>query len=147
MRVIVTPIVLESYVGMVLKSLGKRLEELEIRGKIGNEKENRDRPDYSIVKIGQNIEKSPRDLKWLAVIQTPGNAGVKNSQVMKNNNKIRAIESCEFTKKGKNELHMKMKALSVSMVSFSSESCHRNSSVVSWLFLITVRRSRVQSQL
>ena len=30
-----------------------------------------DPPNYSIIKIGQNCEKSPRDLRSLAVIQTP----------------------------------------------------------------------------
>ena len=34
-------------------------------------------PNYTIIEIGQNTEKSPGDLKWLIVIQTP--ADLKNS--------------------------------------------------------------------
>ena len=41
-------------------------------------------PDYSIAKINQNPEKSPGDLRRLAVTQTPvkpsANAGVRNLQ-------------------------------------------------------------------
>ena len=36
-----------------------------------------DHPNYSIVEIGQNAEKSPGDLRRLVVIQTP----VKNHQL------------------------------------------------------------------
>ena len=39
----------------------------------------RDHPNYSIVENSLNTEKSPRDLRRLAVTQTPGNADVKNS--------------------------------------------------------------------
>ena len=39
-----------------------------------------DCPNYSVVEIGQNTEKSPGDLKRLAVSQIPVNANVKNSQ-------------------------------------------------------------------
>ena len=49
--------------GMVPK-IWKKLEELEIT-------KNRHHPDPSIVKIGQNTEKSPGDLGRLAVTQTP----------------------------------------------------------------------------
>ena len=45
--------------------LGKRT------GKAGNQMTGRDHPHYSITKIGQNTEKSPGDLKRLAVNQTP----------------------------------------------------------------------------
>ena len=38
-------------------------------GTIGNQKENRDHPDYSIVEIGQNPKKSPGELWTLAVSQ------------------------------------------------------------------------------
>ena len=37
----------------------------------------RDHPDYSIIKIGQNIEKSPGDLRKIVVTQAP----VKNHQL------------------------------------------------------------------
>ena len=40
-------------------------------GRLGNKRTNRDHPEYSIIKIGQNTEKSPGDLRKLAVIQTP----------------------------------------------------------------------------
>ena len=47
-----------------------------------------DYPNYCMVEIGQNTEKSPGDVKRLAVIQTPvkkpsANAGVKNSRMSK----------------------------------------------------------------
>ena len=54
-------------------------------GRLGNKRTSRDHPDYSIIKIGQNTEKSPADSRRLAVIHTPakkpsGIAGMKNSQ-------------------------------------------------------------------
>ena len=42
----------------------KGLEDVEMRT-------SRDHPDYMIIKIGQNTEQSPGDLKRLAVTQTP----------------------------------------------------------------------------
>ena len=42
-----------------------------VTGEIGNKKVSRDRPNYSIVEIGQNTEKSPGDLRRFAVTQTP----------------------------------------------------------------------------
>ena len=55
--------------------------------RFGNKRKSRDYPDYSIIKIGQNTEKSPGDLRTLAVIQTPlANTGRKNSQRNNNNN-------------------------------------------------------------
>ena len=50
---------------VALKQSSKRLEYLEIEQTSG------DHPDYSIIKISQNTEKSPLDLKRLAVTQTP----------------------------------------------------------------------------
>ena len=44
------------------RGLVKKMEDLEIR---------RDHADYSIIKIGQNTEKSPGDLRRLTVSQTP----------------------------------------------------------------------------
>ena len=41
-------------------------------GGLGNKRTSRDHPNYSIVEIGQNTEKSPGDLTRLAVTQTPG---------------------------------------------------------------------------
>ena len=38
----------------------------------GNKRTSRDRPNFSIIKIGQNTKKSPGDLRGLAVTQTPG---------------------------------------------------------------------------
>ena len=40
-------------------------------GRVGNQKMSSDHPYYSIIKIGQNTEKSPGDLRRLAVTQTP----------------------------------------------------------------------------
>ena len=36
-------------------------------GRLGNKRRNGDHPNYSIIKIGQNTERSPRDLMRLAV--------------------------------------------------------------------------------
>ena len=47
-------------------------------GRVGNLRKNQDQSDYSTVEIGWNTEKSPGDLRRLAVIQTP----VKTHQLM-----------------------------------------------------------------
>ena len=49
-----------------IQKLGKKT------GRVGNQRTCRDHPDFSIVEIGQNSEKSPGNLKKLAVTQTPG---------------------------------------------------------------------------
>ena len=40
-------------------------------GGLENKRTSGDRPNYSIIEIGENTEKSPGDLRRLAVIQTP----------------------------------------------------------------------------
>ena len=40
-------------------------------GRLGNKRKSGNHPDYSIIKIDQNTEKSPRDLRILVVTQTP----------------------------------------------------------------------------
>ena len=40
-------------------------------GGLGNNRTSRDDPNYCIIEIGQNTEKSRRDLRRLAVAQTP----------------------------------------------------------------------------
>ena len=40
-------------------------------GRLRNQRTNGDDPNYSIINIGQNTEKSPGDLRRLAVAQTP----------------------------------------------------------------------------
>ena len=47
-------------------------------GRLRNKKTNKHHPDHSIAKIGQNTEKSPGDLRKIAVTQTP----VKNNQLI-----------------------------------------------------------------
>ena len=47
-------------------------------GRVGHQRTKRDHPDYNIVEIGQNTEKSPWDLWRFAVTQTP----VKDRQLM-----------------------------------------------------------------
>ena len=69
MRMTVIPIVI-GILGTISKSLERRLEEMEIKGRIS------DHLNYSIVKIGWNTEKGPGDLRF-AVIQIP----VKNHQL------------------------------------------------------------------
>ena len=39
-------------------------------GRHGNRSRSRDQPNYSIVEVAQNIEKSPGDLRRLAISQT-----------------------------------------------------------------------------
>ena len=46
-------------------------------GRLGNKRTSGDHPNYSIIKIGQNTEKSPGDLKRLAVTHIP----VENPQL------------------------------------------------------------------
>ena len=55
-------IIIIGALGTVTKGLVQGLEELEIRGP--------SKLHYSIIKIGQNTEKSPGDLRRLAVTQT-----------------------------------------------------------------------------
>ena len=40
-------------------------------GGAGNRRMSRDNPNYSVVEVGQNTEKSPGDLRRLTVTQTP----------------------------------------------------------------------------
>ena len=47
-------------------------------GKHGNKRTSREHPNSSIIKTGQNTEKSPGDLRRLVVIQTP----MKNNQLV-----------------------------------------------------------------
>ena len=51
-------------------------------GRLGNKRASGYHPNYSIIEIGQNTEKSPGDLKRLAVTQIPvsPNTGEKNSK-------------------------------------------------------------------
>ena len=69
-------------IGTVTKAL--------VMGRFGYRKTSRHHPNYSIINVGHNTEKSPGDLKRLAVTQTtdtpPVNAGMKNSQWSMNNN-------------------------------------------------------------
>ena len=41
-----------------------------VTGGFGNKRKSGDHPNYSIIKIGQNTEKSPGDLRRLTVTQT-----------------------------------------------------------------------------
>ena len=57
--------ILVGVVEMILKKIGEKT------GEIGDQKKNRDLSGRSIVKIGLNTDKSPEDLRGLAVTQTP----------------------------------------------------------------------------
>ena len=59
MKMTVIPIVI-GVLGTILKGLVMGLEDLEIRGRA-------ETIHYSIIKIGQNTEKSPGDLRRFAV--------------------------------------------------------------------------------
>ena len=61
MKVAVIPIV-SGALGTIFRGLIRGLE-------LGNLRTNRDHPNYNIVKIGQNTEKGPGDLRKLAVTQ------------------------------------------------------------------------------
>ena len=50
-------------------------------GGLGNKGTTGDYPNYSIIKIGQNTEKSPEDFRILAVTQTFGNITSSNAAV------------------------------------------------------------------
>ena len=60
MKVTVIPIVI-GWLGIVSERIIKGT------GKIGNKRTSGDHPNYSIIKIGQNTVKNPRDLRTLAV--------------------------------------------------------------------------------
>ena len=65
MKVTVIPIVIGT-LGTVTKGLVQGLEDLEIKKKTSE-----NHPNYRLVEIGLNTEKSPEDLWRLAVTQTP----------------------------------------------------------------------------
>ena len=62
MKMTIIPIVIGAF-GTVTKGLLKGLGDLEIGGRV-------DSPNYTIVENSQNTEKSPGDLRRLAVTQT-----------------------------------------------------------------------------
>ena len=64
MKVTIIPILIGAF-GTVTKGLLKGLKDLELRGRMETK--------YNIIENGQNTEKSPGDLRRLAVIQTPVN--------------------------------------------------------------------------
>ncbi len=64
MKVMFIPIMIGAF-GTVTKGLIKGLEDL------GNHRTSGDHPNYCIIEISQNTEKSPGDLRRLAVSQTP----------------------------------------------------------------------------
>ena len=66
MKVTIIPIVIGAF-GTVTKGLLKGLEDLEAGGRVETNK------TKAFIENGQNTEKSPGDLKRLAVIQTPVN--------------------------------------------------------------------------
>ena len=56
---------------IVISALGTDTKKLDIgTGGLGNKRTSGDHPNHSIIKIGQNTEKSSGDLRRLAVIQT-----------------------------------------------------------------------------
>ena len=65
MKVTIIPVVIGN-LSSVTKGLIKRLEDLEITGRV-------ETINHCIIEVDQNIEKSPGDLRRLAVTQTPMN--------------------------------------------------------------------------
>ena len=64
MKVTVIPIVIGA-LGTILKGLVTKV------GRIGSRRTSGDHPDYIIIKIGQNTEKSPGDLSRLNTNERP----------------------------------------------------------------------------
>ena len=64
MKVTIMPIVIDAF-GTVNKGLSKGLDDSEVGGRVDTIQNN------SIIVNGQNTAKSPRDLRRLAVSQTP----------------------------------------------------------------------------
>ena len=64
MKVTVIPIIIDA-----LRTISKGL--VRGLGRFGNKWTSGDHPNCSIIKIGQNTEKSPGNLRRLAVTQTP----------------------------------------------------------------------------
>ena len=60
-------------ISIVIGTLGKVIKRLigTRTGGLGNKRTSGDHPNYSNVEIGQNHDKSPEDLRRLAVTQTP----------------------------------------------------------------------------
>ena len=96
-------------------------------GRVGNQRTNRDNPNKSITKIGQNTEKSSEDLRRLVVTQTP----VKDHQLTlvwktrkeynNNNNWSKSALPIEMTHNfSQNQLSTKW------LISFIAESLHVN---------------------
>ena len=78
MKVTVIPVII-SALGTASKGLVRGLEELKNRGTI------KDHSNYSIIKIGQDTEKSPGDLSRLAVMQTCSYADWREKLTWNNN--------------------------------------------------------------
>ena len=53
------------------KIMHKALNSRKVYKSIGNQKKNRDNPDFNICEIGLNTQKSPGDLKRHSVTPTP----------------------------------------------------------------------------
>ena len=56
---------------IVFGALGKSQRTGNGTGRLGNKRASGDHPYYCIVKIGQNTEKSPGDLRRFPLTQTP----------------------------------------------------------------------------
>ena len=59
------------FISIVIGALGTITEDEEGTGGLGKKRTSEDHPNYCIVEIDQNTEKSPVDLKRVAVTQTP----------------------------------------------------------------------------
>ena len=75
MRVVVISVVIGT-----LETVPKKLEKKI--GTIGNQRNNRDDQYDSIVKLSQNTEKSPGDLRRLSVTKTPGSKIIVFSHII-----------------------------------------------------------------
>ena len=58
-------------ISIVIGTLGSHQRIDKGTGGLGNKRTNGDHPNYCIIEIGQNTEKSPGDLRRLVVTKTP----------------------------------------------------------------------------
>ena len=67
-------------------------------GGLGNNRMSRDHPNDRIIKIDQNTEKSPGDLRRLAVIQTSVKTSQRNKIITPNQECMRGLKRLKTTR-------------------------------------------------
>ena len=62
----------------------------------GNQRKSKDHPDYSIVEISQNTQKSPEDLKRFAITQNPVNDYLQTLVWKTQGDPLRIVQKTDF---------------------------------------------------